>query len=136
MEIGDLFAALRVVVFASVFFVWVVRYDNIIKEFQEYGLPAWLRDFTGILKLSFAAMLLTSNSTVVLIGAAGLALLMSAAVFTHLRMRNSPVRMVPSVSLVTIALLILVSTIVFQTEPAQLFDQADSGVQIRAANLE
>ena len=34
----------------SVLFVWVIRYDNIIKEFKQYELPDWLRDFVGILK--------------------------------------------------------------------------------------
>ena len=42
---------LQAFVAASVFFVWVVRYDNIREEFTQYGLPDWLRDFVGILKL-------------------------------------------------------------------------------------
>ena len=36
---------LQAFVAASVFFVWVVRYDNITREFKEYGLPDGLRDF-------------------------------------------------------------------------------------------
>ncbi|MBE0543396.1 MAG: hypothetical protein IH623_18795 [Verrucomicrobia bacterium] len=34
--------SLQAFVAASVFFVWVVRYANIIQEFKQYGLPDWL----------------------------------------------------------------------------------------------
>jgi hypothetical protein len=46
--------ATKILVVTSIFFVWVVRYENIVKEFEEYGIPAWVRDLTGILKLTFA----------------------------------------------------------------------------------
>jgi hypothetical protein len=35
----DLAIFLQALVAASIFFVWVVRYDNIIQEFKQYGLP-------------------------------------------------------------------------------------------------
>jgi uncharacterized membrane protein YphA (DoxX/SURF4 family) len=54
----DLAIFLQALVAASIFFVWVVRYDNIIQEFKQYGLPDWLRDWVGILKLTFALLLL------------------------------------------------------------------------------
>ena len=50
--------SLQALVAASVFFVWVVRYANIIQEFKQYGLPDWLRDLVGILKMTFSLMLL------------------------------------------------------------------------------
>ena len=54
----DIFVdALKIIVGVAVFFVWVVRYDNIKKEFIYYNLPNWLRDLVGILKISFAIML-------------------------------------------------------------------------------
>ena len=49
--------ALKIISSVAIFFVWVVRYDNIKKEFVEYNLPSWVRDLVGILKLSFATML-------------------------------------------------------------------------------
>ena len=42
---------LQVITASSILFVWVVRYDNIITEFQQYQLPVWLRDMVGILIL-------------------------------------------------------------------------------------
>jgi SNF family Na+-dependent transporter len=52
----DLGIFLPALVAASIFFVWVVRYDNIIQEFKQYGLPEWWRDLVGILKLTFSLL--------------------------------------------------------------------------------
>ena len=35
----NLSVCLQALVAAAVFFVWVVRYANIIQEFKQYGLP-------------------------------------------------------------------------------------------------
>lgn len=39
----NLTISLQALVAASVFFVWVIRYANIVQEFKQYGLPDWLR---------------------------------------------------------------------------------------------
>ena len=57
IQISILIDALKIIAGVAVFFVWVVRYDNIKKEFIDYGLPTWLRDLVGILKNSSAIML-------------------------------------------------------------------------------
>lgn len=101
---------LKVLVVASIFFVWVVRYQNIIEEFKAFELPAWLRDLVGILKLSFALMLLSSDSNVILLGASGIVVLMVAALITHLRIKNPFYKMLPAMSLMTICLIILLHT--------------------------
>ena len=49
----NLTISLQAVVAASVFFVWVIRYANIVQEFKQYGLPDWLRDLVGILKMNY-----------------------------------------------------------------------------------
>lgn len=46
----NLTISLQALVAVSVFFVWVIRYANIVQEFKQYGLPDWLRDLVGILK--------------------------------------------------------------------------------------
>ena len=51
MDTLFLIEVLQVLTASSILFVWVVRYDNIITEFQQYQLPVWLRDMVGILKL-------------------------------------------------------------------------------------
>ncbi len=57
--------ALKILVLASVLFVWVVRYQNIVEEFKTYSLPVWLRDLVGILKISFVLMMFNTDPNVV-----------------------------------------------------------------------
>lgn len=100
--------AMKILVATSIYFVWVVRYDNIVKEFKEYGLPDWLRDLTGILKMTFAAMLLfsTPENALDAIGSLGIAGLMLCAQITHFRTGTSGFRRLPSLVLLIISLII------------------------------
>jgi hypothetical protein len=106
MSIDQAIEILKILVSVSILFVWVVRYSNIIEEFEHYGLPNWLRDFVGILKLSSAVMLHSETSIIVSTGALVIAILMGAAVLTHLRVKNSPSKMLPATSLLTICVII------------------------------
>ncbi|QPJ62419.1 MAG: hypothetical protein G3M70_11275 [Candidatus Nitronauta litoralis] len=94
---------LNALVFGSIFFVWVVRYQNIIEEFRLYKLPDWLRDLVGILKLSFALMLHSTNLHVNLVGSSGLVILMASALITHWRVSNPFKKMIPAICLLTIS---------------------------------
>jgi hypothetical protein len=100
--------AMKILVAISIYFVWVVRYDNIIKEFKEYGLPDWLRDLTGILKMTFATMLLfaAQDSDLNAIGSLGIAILMLCAQGTHLRTGTAAFRRLPSLVLLALSLVI------------------------------
>lgn len=100
--------SLQALVAASVFFVWVVRYDNIVEEFKNYGLPDGLRDLVGILKLTFALLLLMGIERLPLAvaGGLGISLLMACAVATHLRVKSPVFKMLPSISLLVISLVI------------------------------
>lgn len=108
LGIHDLSIALQALVAASVFFVWVVRYPNIVEEFKQWGLPGWLRDSVGIAKLTFALLLVIGieRRQFAVAGGIGLALLMVAAFGTHVRVRNPVSKMLPSVTLFAISLLI------------------------------
>lgn len=106
----SLVEVIKIIVLAAVLFVWVVRYENIIKEFKEYQLPAWFRDFVGILKISFVVMLLNDDKTVVLLGSGGIVILMLGAFFTHIRVKNPVSKMLPSATLMTLSLIIFLTT--------------------------
>ena len=101
-------SALKILTAVTVFFVWVVRYENIKKEFLHYNLPNWVRDPVGILKISFTLMIQSSDNEVVIIGGAGIAFLMSAAIITHLRVKNPIHKMLPAFTMLTISLIILI----------------------------
>ena len=52
MNVETIASAVNIIIAAALFFVWVVRYDNIVKEFKnDYNYPDWLRDLTGPLSL-------------------------------------------------------------------------------------
>lgn len=97
---------LCILVFGSIIFVWGVRYSNIKDEFKHFNLPKWLRDLVGIFKFAFAIMLLNDNLQIVLFGAIGIAVLMIAAILTHLRLKSPFPRMLPSCSLLCACLII------------------------------
>ncbi|KAB2653268.1 MAG: hypothetical protein DVB33_03775 [Verrucomicrobia bacterium] len=106
----DLTIFLQSLVAASVIFVWVVRYDNIIQEFKHYGLPDWLRDLVGILKLTFALLLLLGiqRASLAMIGSLGIAGLMACAFAVHLRVKNPAFKLLPSLILLALSLIIAV----------------------------
>jgi uncharacterized membrane protein YphA (DoxX/SURF4 family) len=107
-----LVSILQIITASSVFFVWVVRYDNIIEEFVYYKLPTWLRDLVGILKVSFGIMLLMGiyDEKFKIIGAGGLSLLMIAALLTHVKVKNPIHKAVPAVILLSFSVIILFSS--------------------------
>ena len=101
--------ALKIIVTVSILFVWFIRYDNIKKEFIEYGYATWFRDLIGILKISFAIMLIMGifYEKFKILGAGGLLILMTAAFFTHVRVKNPAYKAFPSFTLFTFSAVIL-----------------------------
>ena len=109
-----LVSILQIITAASVLFVWVVRYENIIEEFVYYKLPTWLRDLVGILKVSFGIMLLMGiyDEKFKIIGAGGLSLLMIAALLTHVKVKNPIYKALPAVTLLSFSAIIIFSSLV------------------------
>jgi uncharacterized membrane protein YphA (DoxX/SURF4 family) len=104
----NLTIAMQALVIASIFFVWTVRYPNIVEEFKHYGLPDWLRDLVGILKITFALFLAIGivRQPFAIAGGLGIAALMACAVATHIRVKNPVFKMLPSLTLLVLSLLI------------------------------
>ena len=99
---------LRIVISTALFFVWVVRYDNIIMEFRkDYNYPDWLRDLTGIAKLTCAVMLLSTNTELNELGLKGIITLMAFAILTHIKVKSQPRKAIPSVLLMSLCLALL-----------------------------
>jgi len=89
---------LKIFVAVSIFYVWVPRYFNIVEEFKQYKYPDQLRDIVGILKLTFAFMLVAKDGQYIVLACGGLIILMSAAFITHLRVKNNYKLFFPSMS--------------------------------------
>jgi uncharacterized membrane protein YphA (DoxX/SURF4 family) len=97
---------LQAFVAASVFFIWGVRHAHIAEEFKQEKLPNcrlpnWLRDFLAILKITGAILLLVgiNRPWAAIFGGLMIAMLMAAAVFTHFRAKNPPLKSLLSCAL-------------------------------------
>ena len=112
VSLDILIELIKIVSSVAIFFVWVVRYENIRKEFDDYNLPTWLRDLTGILKLSFAWMLHFSDPRIVVVGSSGITLLMLAAVVTHVRLKSNFRDYIASVTMLLLSITILYFSVV------------------------
>ena len=99
---------IKIFISTTLFFVWVVRYENIITEFRrDYNYPDWLRDVTGITKLSFAAMLVSANPELNNLGLKGIIFLMCFAMLTHIRVKSGFRKVLPSIVLLSLCLTLL-----------------------------
>jgi hypothetical protein len=111
LDIQYMVESVKIIATVAIFFIWFIRYDNIKKEFLEYGYPTWFRDLVGILKISFSIMLHSSLDNVVAIGSIGIAMLMSGAVFTHIKVKSSFRKYIASVAMLSISAFILFNSI-------------------------
>ena len=111
ISIESIVGGLKIVTGVAIFFVWVVRYNNIKKEFVQYGLAPWVRDLIGILKISFVALLQFPDVEYTRMGSLGITILMIGAVLTHVKMKSDFRMYIPSVAMLGISLIILASVL-------------------------
>ena len=102
---------LQAFVAASIFFVWGVRHSSVAEEVKQHKmpnckLPNWLRDLLAILKITGAILLLVgiNRPRAAIFGGLMIAVLMAAAVFTHLRAKNPPLKALLSAVLLVCSL--------------------------------
>ena len=110
-SIEVLIEALKIIAAVAVYFVWVVRYDNIKKEFSDYKLPEMFRDLVGILKISFTVMLQFDDNNLTIIGSLGIVILMLGAVGTNIQVKSPLKLMLPALTMLSIGLIILLYTL-------------------------
>ena len=98
----------QVIVAVSVFVVWVLRFDNIVKEFKTYAIPDIVRNIVGATKIVLSTLLITGiwYPQLVLVPAIIMAILMICAQVTHLRIGNPIEKFLPSFSLMIFSLFI------------------------------
>ena len=81
----------QVIVAISVVFVWTFRFHNVLKEFQQFGLSDLTRNLIGATKISLATLLVVGiwYSSLVLVPAILMGLLMIGAQYFHFKVRNA-----------------------------------------------
>ena len=98
----------QIVIAAAVFFVWIFRFENIEKEFEEYGLSVLFRSFIGAAKIALSTLLIVGIwlPAPVLAAAIGMALLMGGAQWSHFKVRHAFAKFVPSLILLLLSLFV------------------------------
>ena len=109
--ISSLLTMCKVILSISLYYVWVVRYKNIKEEFKGYNYPYWFRDFTGILMLSFSAMIMKNKTELIILGCLGIIIQMLGALWTHYMVQNPLRRTIPAFAVLGLCLFIIYFTI-------------------------
>ena len=110
-HISAILTLCKTILIISIFFIWVVRYKNMKEEFKGYNYPYWFRDFTGILMLSFSAMIMKNKTELIILGCSGLIVQMLGALWTHYMVQNPLKKTIPAFAVLGICLFILYFTI-------------------------
>ena len=98
----------QVIVALSIVYVWVFRFDNIVKEFNQYGLNNLTRSLVGFAKIVSSTLLVAGiwYPGLVLIPALLIAFLMLSAQYFHFKVGNPWLKHVPSLFLLILCLFI------------------------------
>jgi len=102
----------QIAISLSVAFVWTFRYDNVVKEFKQFGLSDLTRNLVGVSKIAASTILVVGiwYPQLVLGGAAAMGLFMVAAQFFHFKISNPFIKHLPSLILLILCAF-LVATI-------------------------
>ena len=98
----------QIVVAISVAYVWIFRFDNVIKEFKQFGLSDLTRNLVGATKISLATLLVAGiwYSPLVFIPSILMGLLMIGAQYFHFKISNPFIKHLPSLILLILSALI------------------------------
>ncbi|MDB4754835.1 DoxX family protein [bacterium] len=103
----------QIIVAISVLYVWTLRFHNVLKEFEQFGLSDLTRNIVGATKISLATLLVVGiwYSALILIPSVLMGLLMICAQYFHFKISNSFIKHLPSLILLILSGLIAMSSI-------------------------
>ena len=103
----------QIIVALSIVYVWIFRFDNIVKEFKQYGLSDVTRSIVGSAKIALSTLLVAGiwYSDLVLIPALLIAFLMLSAQYFHFKVSNPWQKHIPSLLLLILCLFIAAASL-------------------------
>jgi hypothetical protein len=103
----------QAIVAVSVLYVWIFRFDNVVKEFNHYGLGTLTRSMVGAAKTALSTLLIAGiwYSDLVLISALLMGVFMISAQYFHFKVSNPLQKRVPSFLLLILCLFIAAVTL-------------------------
>jgi hypothetical protein len=89
-----------------VLYVWVFRYHNVLKEFEQFGLGDNTRNLVGATKIALATLLVVGiwYESLIFIPAILMGLFMVSAQYFHFKMKNPFIQKLPSLVLLIFCL--------------------------------
>jgi len=98
----------QVIVALSIAYVWIFRFDNVVKEFKQYGLSDLIRTIVGSSKIALSTLLVAGiwYPDLVLIPSLLIAFLMLSAQYFHFKVSNPWQKHMPSLLLLILCLFI------------------------------
>ena len=105
---SELAGVAQLIVAVSIFYVWIFRFENIVKEFNQYRLSVFIRSMVGAAKIALSTLLVAGiwYPSLILIPALLLALLMAAAQYFHFKTGNPWQKRIPSLLLLLLCIFI------------------------------
>jgi hypothetical protein len=103
----------QIIVAISVGYVWIFRFHNVLKEFNQFKLSDLTRNLIGATKISLATLLVVGiwHSSLVLIPSIIMGLLMIGAQYFHFKIKNSFIKHLPSLFLLILCAFIALLSI-------------------------
>jgi hypothetical protein len=98
----------QVIIAITIFIVWVPRFDNIVKEFKQYGLNDFIRSLVGATKISLATLLVTAiwYPELAKVPALMMGGLMFCAQLAHFKVKNPWHKFIPSLLMLALSLFV------------------------------
>jgi len=98
----------QLLVAASVFYIWIFRFDNIVRDFEHFKFSPIFRNTVGVVKLVIATLMVVGiwMPAVVFGAALGMTVLMLGAQWAHFRVGNPMAKRVPSALLLALCLFV------------------------------
>jgi len=104
----NLLSLAQMILALSVGYVWIFRYDNVVKEFRQFGLNDLTRNFVGVTKIALATLLVAGiwYPPLVLIPSVLMGLFMISAQYFHFKIKNPFIKHLPSLILLILCAII------------------------------
>ena len=92
----------------SVYYVWIFRFHNVLKEFKSFGLSDLTRNLVGASKITLSTLLIVGVwfPTFIFIPSLLMAGFMISAQFFHFKIKNTFIKHLPSLILLILSLII------------------------------
>ncbi len=103
----------QIIIALSVDYVWIFRFENVMKEFKQFGLNDLTRNIVGASKISLAALLVAGiwYTPLVLVSSLLMGFFMLSAQFFHFKNSSPMQKRVPSLLLLLACLFVALASL-------------------------